>query len=407
MGSTMKKTRLFSLLLIASLFIGLTACGSVGVHGQGHMLPPQDHGQGGDTPPPQTMEAASGQTEVLDLSQRSTLDGILPALVKKRVVYVGETHDNYAHHLNQLEVIKGIHQANPKVAIGLEMFQRPFQQTLDAFIAGDLDEGEFLKQSEWFDRWRYDYRLYQPILNYAREQGLPLVALNASTEIRERVSAVGFAGLNPAEAAQVPTEIDRSDTIYVERLREVFQQHAGSSKRNFDHFLDVQLLWDETMAETAALFLQQHPATSLVVLAGSGHLMYGAGIPRRVERRLGQAGAIILPGSNLKVEPGIADFILFPAPQALPKAGLMGIFMESAEGGVAVAELSSGSTSAAAGVKKGDLIIGLNGKPVAEPSDIKVELMGQPPGASVQLKVLRKKVLWGEEQLDFAFQLGG
>lgn len=340
------------------------------------------------------------------MSRPATLDDISGSLAEKRVIYAGETHDNYAHHLTQLELIKRIHQAHPDLAIGMEMFQRPFQQILDAFIEGSLDEREFLRKSEWFERWRYDYRLYRPILQYALTNRIPLVALNASAEIRKRVSAVGFDGLTAEERSQIPGDIDRSDTTYTERLRSVFSQHMGSGKRSFDHFLDVQLLWDETMAETAALYLKSNPGRKLVVLAGSGHLKYGAGIPQRVARRVAVESAIVLPATGLMIEPGIADYLLFPQMQALPKAGLIGVYMEEAENGVLVAGLSTNGAAAAAGVEGGDILIELNGQRVTAPSDIRLELLGRSPGERIQMKVIRKQLLWGEKTLDFAFDLG-
>ena len=124
----------------------------------------------------------------VDLRQRNDLEYIIPQLDSARVVYVGEIHDDYAHHLAQLAVIKQLHRRHPDLAIGMEMFQQPYERHLEAFIAGELDEQEMLRRTEWFDRWRYDYRLYKPVLDYAREHGLSVIALNVSTELKKRVS---------------------------------------------------------------------------------------------------------------------------------------------------------------------------------------------------------------------------
>ena len=48
-------------------------------------------------------------------------------LAQNRVVFVGEMHDRYDHHLNQLAVLQALHQKNPNIAIGVEWFQQPFQ----------------------------------------------------------------------------------------------------------------------------------------------------------------------------------------------------------------------------------------------------------------------------------------
>jgi len=57
-------------------------------------------------------------------------------------------------------------------------------------------------------------------------------------------------------------------------------------------------------------------------------------------------------------------------------------------------------------VKQGDVIRMLNGKKIASLSDIKIELLDKPPGEEVSLGVSRKGMLWGDEMLEFSFELG-
>ena len=61
-----------------------------------------------------------------------------------------------------------------------------------------------LKQTEYFTRWRFDYRLYRPILRFARDQGLPLVALNVPRELTERVAADAYLGRAATFASLAP-----------------------------------------------------------------------------------------------------------------------------------------------------------------------------------------------------------
>ncbi len=392
-------------LLLAFVSLFLSACGAVEVKEHANMQ--AAHGESATIPAETESASAARNTQVVNISASTSMEEIIPSLLKKRVIFVGETHDNYAHHLSQLDIIKGLHQAHPEMAIGMEMFQKPFQSHLDSFVAGELSEQQLLRDSEWFDRWSYDYRLYRPILNYARQHGIPVLALNASKELKKRVSEVGMEGLNEQEKTQIPAEVDRSDEAYTARLRSIFHQHPGSGKRDFERFLDVQLLWDESMAERAAAYLRDNPSKKLVVLAGTGHLMYGSGIPQRVSRRIDVEKAIVLPADNLRIKPGIADFLVFPEAAELPKPGLMGVFLSVAEEGVLVAGIAPDSAAAKAGMKKGDVIQRLNGSTVKLPSDIKVELFEKKPGENVQLTVLRKRFLLSDQELDFAFDLGG
>jgi len=59
-----------------------------------------------------------------------------------RIVLVGETHTDFGHHLNQLEIIQKAFKKSGDtksgvLSIGLEMIQQPFQPYLDDYIAGN------------------------------------------------------------------------------------------------------------------------------------------------------------------------------------------------------------------------------------------------------------------------------
>ncbi|MCP4278322.1 MAG: ChaN family lipoprotein [Gammaproteobacteria bacterium] len=81
---------------------------------------------------------------VISLGNENDLSDIIPQLATKRVLYVGETHDRYEHHLNQLEIIKRLYHKSPEMAVGMEFFQRRFESVLDEGIAGRSDGRELL-----------------------------------------------------------------------------------------------------------------------------------------------------------------------------------------------------------------------------------------------------------------------
>lgn len=143
-------------------------------------------------------------TRVVDLRSLPDLNAIIPELADRRVVFVGETHDRYSHHLNQLAVIRGLQQRHPDLVIALEFFQQPFQRHLDDYVAGNISEKDMLRLTEYFSRWQFDYRLYRPILRYAREAGLKLLALNIPAELTRKVGREGLEGLDAEERAKLP-----------------------------------------------------------------------------------------------------------------------------------------------------------------------------------------------------------
>jgi len=142
--------------------------------------------------------------QAVDLDSALPPDKLATQLATKRVVFIGEIHDRYDHHTNQLEIIRRLHELDPNLAIGVEYFQQPFQQQVDDYIAGRISENEFLRTTEYYRRWKYDYRLYAPIFRYAREQRIPVRALNVPTALTSAVARVGIAGLTEEQRVYLP-----------------------------------------------------------------------------------------------------------------------------------------------------------------------------------------------------------
>lgn len=317
-----------------------------------------------------------------------TLDQLLSVLARQRVVYVGETHTRVGHHRLQLKIIEGLWRQGVDLAIGMEAFQQPFQKWLDAWVAGRIDEQTLLEKTQWYERWRFDWRLYRPILRFAREHRIPVVALNVPRELTDQVSEKGLAGLDAQARARLPREIDRSDQAYRRRLLEVFNRHRGEEK-GFERFLDVQYTWDEGMAEAVARYLKTHPDKTMVVLAGAGHIAWGSGIPNRVARRLpGIAQAIVLPADRGE-RPEEADYLVAVEQISLPPRALIGVTIEPAPGGLQVYGVTPGSGAEKAGLKKGDLITAIDGRPVDSYTAVRMALADHRPGDRVTLTLRR------------------
>ena len=359
----------------------------------------------GDTGPDEIHDT---ETAVIDLSNLPTLNPLIGKLADKRAIFVGETHDRYEHHLNQLAIVRGLHYRDKDIAIGMEFFQQPFQAHLDAYVAGEITEKEMLRLTDYFERWRYDYRLYRPILRFAREHGIPIVALNLEREIIAKVADGGIESLSEEERARIPSEIDRDDEAYRARVKSVFAHHPQAEEKNFEHFLAVQLLWDEGMAERAADYLIEHPEKSMVILAGSGHLEYGQGIPKRLLRRLSDTeSAILLNGTSRDLDPEVADYLLYPRRVELPAAGLLGVFLdtESEGAGIAVQGFSEDSGAAAAGIEEKDRIVKVGDEDIAAYADIRIALIGSRPGQKMPVEVERARLIGEPERLSFEVEL--
>jgi len=240
---------------------------------------------------------------------------ILAKLAQARVVYLGETHDRPKDHQAQLDIVRSLQRLRspsitraavgamgtmasgppmsdrqaPRTAIALEMFQRPYQAILNRYLAGELTEAQLQAQSQYNQRWGFSWEYYAPILRFAKEKRLPLLAINTPMEVTQKVSRTGLQSLTPAEQQFIPplSAIDTSNSAYRQLMLHIYQDfHGGNDRSGFEKFFQAQVLWDETMAEAIVNFLRSHPDSQVIVLAGQGHIRYGYGIPSRVARRM-------------------------------------------------------------------------------------------------------------------------
>ncbi len=340
------------------------------------------------------------QINILDLKAIQPLDSLSNQLGKYRVIFVGESHTDYGHHLNQLAVIKKTHQKwGGDLSIGLEMIQQPFQSALDDYIAGRINERQMLRKVEWYKRWKYDFRLYRPIFDYAKANKIPLIALNIPHEVTKRVSKSSIKGLSQKDRALLPKILDRSNKNYAARLKSVYSMHSHGVKNNskdFENFYDAQLAWDEGMAFSASKYLKKHPKQKMVVIAGSGHLINREGIPSRLDRQLGKNSMVILNRSNISDNPSPenADYLLFSQDAKLPPAGLIGITMGDTKQGVKVGSVIAKGAAARAGIKSNDMIVAINNETIKETSDVSLWRLDKKPGDKATMKLIRNnKVL--------------
>ena len=235
----------------------------------------------------------SPDDRLLRVSDRAvvSLSDIIPDLKSAKLVFIGELHDQELHHQAQLEVIRRLYELGVPVAVGLEMFRRDSQAQLDRWVKGEITEEAF--QKIYFDNWGLPWDLYRDIFVFARDHKIPLVGLNVPREITRQIAREGFASLTPEQLGDMPAVSCLVDDAYAAFIRRSLGMHTHGGM-DFTRFCEAQLFWDTAMAWNALRFLKDHPSSTMVVTAGSGHA-WKRGIPAQVTTRTPLPFRVILP----------------------------------------------------------------------------------------------------------------
>lgn len=238
-----------------------------------------------------------------------SFEELLEDIETSQVIYVGENHTSQESHKIQLEVIQALFQKFPNLAVGMEMFDHSYQDVLDQWSAGKLDQRDFLRKVHWYANWRYDFALYKDILDFIKDNRLRLVGLNIPNHIPPKIREGGIESLRNDEKKHLPQQIDLSNTGHRDYVQKVFEAHRHhfSGEVDFEDFYAAQSVWEDAMAEAIAENLNNDV---MVVLVGNGHIQFKYGIPDRAFKQTGAAFKTIYTASTgTEVELDIADYI--------------------------------------------------------------------------------------------------
>lgn len=361
---------------------------------------------------------------------------LLRAIRGARVVFVGETHDNRAQHEIQFALLKEMYAQDPRLSIGMEQFQRPWQEPLDDYVASRIDEWTMLRRTEYATRWSFPWSFYAPILRFAREHGIPVVALNAPKEITRKVSREGLEALTTEERESLPY-IDVHVEPHRQWLREVYGQHQEQiDEQKFERFYTAQCIWEDTMSWSVANFLTkpENADRRMIVIAGNGHVARGFGVPDRVKGRLDAPQVRVVTIDVAKDQErdctGLfgedeGDFVWFTPPSdpndASPRLGVKLVSAMPAEhpstGGAAalaqhpvkaegpeevkIEEVTEGSPAARAGMAAGDVVVALDDHPVESQDELRLVLGMKRMGDKIRIQFRRgEEMRTAEVRLD-------
>ncbi len=317
------------------------------------------------------------------------------------IVFIGEKHNQYADHILQLRIIKALYKNHKKLAVGMEMFQRKFQPVINEYMDGKIDKRTFLKKTEYLKRWGYNYLMYRPIIQFCKKHHLPLVALNAPSEVARKVSLKGLKSLTKAERKQIPKHLIFPCPAYKKLLRKIYKIHSEFRMGSFKDFCQAQTVWDQTMAQSIVDFAEKHPNYQIVALTGSGHVIFGYGIPSKVKQQWPLKQTIVINVHGDKVSPKMADFFLFPPEIKQPYSPKLGVLVDETKidghNYLKIVNVIPHTPAWKVGLKAGYLILAFDGKPIHNIYDLRLDLLFKHEGDTAIVKVKKIRTILPDE----------
>ena len=217
---------------------------------------------------------------------------------RSRIIYLGEIHTIARHHKLQTDILKRLKERGLKPALGMEMFSTEHQPILDRWLSGKQSINDLIRELGK-EHWT-NLKDYESVLTTARDLGIPVIGLNAPDKLVRKLAREGLAGLSPEDKASLPEDLEQINPLNDRLLRLRLRVHKAFEDKSLDNIVLAQSLRDATMARAVVEFLNSPKGkdATMLVIAGTGHLNYGFGIPERVKRRLDLPFRIILASES-------------------------------------------------------------------------------------------------------------
>jgi uncharacterized iron-regulated protein len=245
---------------------------------------------------------ASGRQITRELGRSQAGDTEFWKAVKQAdVIYVGETHNDPAHHEYQIKLIRGMLARKLRFAVGWEMFDWTQQALLDDWHRRRISLDELLRRTGFQGSWGVYSPAYTEILKITEQGRIRDLALNAPPELPRKIAH--GENLTREEQQMMPEGFVATEGAY-QNFASMIGGHPGMQKNDFQRFFDAQEVWDQTMAARILEFTKRHPRVRLVVLTGRGHLLGGYGIPFYVRQKSNVSQLILFPPGRNDLRPG-------------------------------------------------------------------------------------------------------
>jgi len=222
--------------------------------------------------------------------QLTTVEQIATDCKDADVLFFGEEHNDSAGHYLENAFFKALHnQYGKELVLSMEMFETDCQLVLNEYLAGFINEERMIKEGR---AWN-NYKDYKPAVEYAKQNGLSVIAANTP---RRYVNMVGRKGMKSLDSLPKASKkylpklpYDTLSGRYYEKFQEFMG--GGSPGTNNPKIYYSQCLWDAGMSNSIYQFWKKNKGKKIFHLVGRFH----------TDEKLGTAEQLQKRNSNLKI----------------------------------------------------------------------------------------------------------
>ncbi len=192
-------------------------------------------------------------------------DALAAAMRGRRIVVLGEVHDNGAQHALRLSALQALVASGARPALAFEQFDRERQPDIDRARRERPRDADFvIAQGRGAPSWRWEY--YRPFVQLALDHDLPIVAANLSRAEAMRLATAGATRNLP----DLPAGFVRAHE------RAIAKGHCDLLPAEaLPGMAAAQIARDRALAEA----IRPHAARGVVLLTGNGHARTDVGVP--------------------------------------------------------------------------------------------------------------------------------
>jgi uncharacterized iron-regulated protein len=205
------------------------------------------------------------------------------------VLFFGEEHNDSAGHYLENKIFRALHTAyGGQLALSMEMFECDNQLALNEYLAGLMNEDRFAKDVRLWS----NYKDYRPMVDYAKQNKLPVIAANPPRRYVSLVTRRGMKALDSlskeAKAFLPPLPYDTLSGRYRDKFMETMRGAPESASKNIYY---SQSLWDAGMSYRIYRYWKKNKDKKIFHCVGKFH----------TDEKLGTAMQLLMRNKKIRI----------------------------------------------------------------------------------------------------------